>query len=39
VLGIEAVRRGPLRVSSLQEHAARLDLFGRSGRAAARATA
>jgi carbamoyl-phosphate synthase large subunit len=31
VLGIEAVGRGPLQVSSLQEHAARLDLYGRTG--------
>ncbi|MGD8201199.1 carbamoyl-phosphate synthase large subunit [Ornithinimicrobium sp. W1679] len=29
VLGIEAMRDGPLQVASLQEHAAALDLFGR----------
>ncbi|GAA5163496.1 carbamoyl-phosphate synthase large subunit [Ornithinimicrobium tianjinense] len=29
VLGIEAMRSGPLEVASLQEHAANLDLFGR----------
>ncbi|HSP60326.1 MAG TPA: carbamoyl-phosphate synthase large subunit [Ornithinimicrobium sp.] len=29
VLGIEAMRAGPLQVASLQEHAAALDLFGR----------
>lgn len=29
VLGIEAMRSGPLSVASLQEHAAALDLFGR----------
>ena len=29
VLGIEAMRSGPLGVASLQEHAAELDLFGR----------
>src|SRR5690606_4711446 len=29
VLGIEAMRRGSLTVTSLQEHAARLDLYGR----------
>ena len=29
VLGIEAMRAGPLQVASLQEHAASLDLFGR----------
>ncbi|QDO88896.1 carbamoyl-phosphate synthase large subunit [Ornithinimicrobium ciconiae] len=28
VLGIEAARSGPIEVASLQEHAARLDLFG-----------
>lgn len=31
VLGIEAMREGPLSVAPLQEHAARLDLFGRAG--------
>jgi carbamoyl-phosphate synthase large subunit len=30
VLGIEAMRAGPLQVRSLQEHAASLDLFGRA---------
>ncbi|OLT19809.1 carbamoyl phosphate synthase large subunit [Ornithinimicrobium sp. CNJ-824] len=30
VLGIEAMRGGPLQVASLQEHAASLDLFGRA---------
>ena len=30
VLGIEAMRDGPLQVRSLQEHAASLDLFGRT---------
>ncbi|WP_010148597.1 carbamoyl-phosphate synthase large subunit [Serinicoccus profundi] len=31
VLGIEAMREGPLSVAPLQEHAAKLDLFGRAG--------
>ncbi|WP_130013822.1 carbamoyl-phosphate synthase large subunit [Serinicoccus sediminis] len=31
VLGIEAMRSGPLSVAPLQEHAARLDLYGRAG--------
>ncbi|WP_289018102.1 carbamoyl-phosphate synthase large subunit [uncultured Ornithinimicrobium sp.] len=37
VLGIEAMRAGPLQVASLQEHAASLDLFGRAPAADARA--
>ena len=31
VLGIEAMRQGPLDVAPLQEHARALDLYGRDG--------